>query len=157
MYPDLLDPLVTFNVYVGDLGLNDGVPRSVYALDTSKLTKLTGTKTDLPSLELRPGETAQLPGGMGSVSLDSVKRFASLDVHRDPTQGWVLAFALAAVAGLLTSLFIPRRRVWISARKGSGGTVVEYAALARGDDPTLSAALTRIATAHGRDLGLVRD
>ena len=157
MYPDLLDPLVTFNVYVGDLGLNDGVPRSVYALDTSKLTKLTGTKTDLPSLELRPGETAQLPNGMGSVSLDSVKRFASLDVHRDPTQGWVLAFALAAVAGLLTSLFIPRRRVWISARATSGGTVVEYAALARGDDPTLSEALTRIATAHGSDLGLVRD
>jgi cytochrome c biogenesis protein len=157
VYPDQLDPLVTFNVYVGDLGLDAGIPRSVYALDTSGLTKLTGTTTDLPSLELRPGETAELPNGLGSVTLDTVKRFASLDVHRDPAQGWVLVFALAAVAGLLTSLFIPRRRVWISARSQADGTDVEYAALARGDDPTLSAALARIAHAHGRNLGLERD
>jgi len=157
VYPDLLDPMVTFNVYVGDLGLDAGIPRSVYALDTSDLTKLTGTTTDLPSLELRPGETADLPSGLGSVSLDTVKRFASLDVHRDPAQGWVLVFALAAVAGLLTSLFIPRRRVWISVREQAGSSVVEYGALARGDDPTLSSALTRIAHAHGSNLGLERD
>jgi cytochrome c biogenesis protein len=157
MYPDLLDPMLTLNVYVGDLGLNDGVPRSVYALDTSKLTKLTGTKTDLASLEIRPGETAQLPQGLGSVTLETVKRFASLDVHRDPAQGWVLVFALAAVAGLLTSLFIPRRRVWISVRSKGTGVEVAYAALARGDDPTLSAALARIAHAHGSNLGLERD
>ena len=73
------------------------------------------------------------------------------------TKGWVLVFALAAVAGLLTSLFIPRRRVWISVRSQADGTHVEYAALARGDDPTLSAALARIAHAHGRNLGLERD
>ena len=54
MYPDLIDPMLTFNVWKGDLGLNEGVPRSVYALDTSKMTKLTGQKTDLASLELRP-------------------------------------------------------------------------------------------------------
>jgi cytochrome c biogenesis protein len=149
--------LVTFNVYVGDLGLDAGIPRSVYALDTTDLTKLTGTTTDLPSLELRPGETADLPNGLGSVTLDTVKRFASLDVHRDPAQGWVLVFALAAVAGLLTSLFIPRRRVWISTRSTGDGTDVEYAALARGDDPTLAAALARIAHAHGSNLGLERD
>jgi cytochrome c biogenesis protein len=157
VYPDLIDPLLTINVYVGDLGLNDGIPRSVYALDTSELTKLTGTTTDVPSLELRPGETADLPNGLGSVSLQTVKRFASLDVHRDPAQGWVLVFALAAVAGLLTSLFIPRRRVWISARAKAEGTEVEYGALARGDDPTLSGALARIANAHGANLGLERD
>lgn len=157
MYPDLLDPMVTLNVYVGDLGLNDGVPRSVYALDTTNLTKLTGTKTDLPSLEMRPGETTQLPNGLGSVTFDGVKRFASLDVHRDPTQGWVLGFALAAVAGLLTSLFIPRRRVWIAVRKVRGGSDVEYAGLARGDDPTLEAAVTRLTQSHGTDLGLTRD
>lgn len=157
MYPDLLDPMVTLNVYVGDLGLNNGVPRSVYALDTTHLTKLTGTKTDLASLEMRPGDSAPLPDGLGSVTFEGVKRFASLDVHRDPTQGWVLGFALAAVAGLLTSLFIPRRRVWIAARAVTGGSDIEYAGLARGDDPTLEAAITRIAHAHGTDLGLTRD
>jgi cytochrome c biogenesis protein len=158
VYPDTLDPLLTFNIYVGDLGLNDGVPRSIYSLDTSKLTKLTGINTTGKSLEMKPGESAALPNGMGTVTFEKVVRYASLDVHHDPTQGWVLFFAMAALAGLLTSLFIPRRRMWVSIRKQRGKKIlVEYAALARGDDPTLEAAVQSTIDAHIRDLGLTRD
>ena len=158
VYPDLVDPLLTFNVYVGDLGLNDGVPRSIYALDTSKLVKLTGINTKLESLEMKPGATATLPNGLGTVTFDKVLRYASLDVHHDPTQGWVLFFALAALAGLLTSLFIPRRRVWVSITPQKNKKVlVEYAALARGDDPTLEAGVQALIAAHISDLGLKRD
>ncbi|WXZ49510.1 cytochrome c biogenesis protein ResB [Clavibacter tessellarius] len=32
-------------------------------------------------------------------------------MHHDPTQGWVLLFAILILGGLLTSLFVPRRRV----------------------------------------------
>ena len=158
VYPDLVDPLLTFNVYVGDLGLNEGVPRSIYALDTSKLTKLTGINTKLESLEMKPGQSATMPNGLGTVTFDKVVRYASLDVHHDPTQGWVLFFALAALAGLLTSLFIPRRRVWVSVAPAKNKKIlVEYAALARGDDPTLVAGVQAIIAAHIRDLGLTRD
>lgn len=138
MYPDLIDPMLTFNVWKGDLGLNDGVPRSVYTLDTSKMTKLTGQKTDLKSLELRPGDTVALPEGLGSVTFDGVKRFVSLDVHHDPAQGWVLFFALLSLGSLLFSLFIPRRRMWVAVTaSGKSGSSVQVAALARGEDASL--------------------
>lgn len=39
-----------------------------------------------------------------------------------------------ALAGLIASLLIPRRRVWVKAVEGEK---IEIAALARGDDPRL--------------------
>jgi cytochrome c biogenesis protein len=36
IYPDPFIPLMTMNVYTGDLGLDDGIPRNVYALDTTR-------------------------------------------------------------------------------------------------------------------------
>ena len=148
-FPGLRDPLLTLNVYQGDLGVNSGVPQSVYNLDTEKLTQLTGPGTKVKAIELAPGQTEQLPNGLGSISLDNVKRFAALDVHHDPTQGWVLLFAVLVVGGLLTSLFVPRRRIWVKAIRGDDGSLtLEYAALARGDDPNLEAAVGSLADRH---------
>jgi cytochrome c biogenesis protein len=101
-YPDVKAPMLTLNVYSGDLGLNGGVPRSVYTLDTSRLKQLTGVSTGVKSIELAPGYSQQLPDGLGSVSLDGVSRFASFQVNHDPTQGWVLLFTVCAFGGLLT-------------------------------------------------------
>ncbi len=85
----------------------------------------------------------------------SVPRYASLDIHRDPTQGWVLLFAVCVVLGLLTSLFIPRRRVWVKAVESPDGALrFEYAGLARGEDPGLEAAIADIAKRHSQQLGL---
>ncbi|MCS5732175.1 cytochrome c biogenesis protein ResB [Herbiconiux daphne] len=145
-FPELQYPVLTLNVYDGDLGLDGGVPASVYSLDTDSMTQLTGGETGVDSLELKPGETADLPNGLGTVTLDGVKRFASFDVHHDPTQGWVLLFAVLVLGGLLTSLFIPRRRLWVKATDRADGSVhVEYAGLARGDDPRLVEAVAALA------------
>ncbi|MEY2698103.1 MAG: hypothetical protein RL720_59 [Actinomycetota bacterium] len=158
MYPDLIDPRLTLDVYAGDLGLDDGVPRSVYALDTEDMTKLAGRKAPQESLEFKIGDTVELPNGLGTVTFDGVKRFVSLDIHRDPTQGWVLFFSLAALGGLLISLFIPRRRMWVSVTENSDGSVTaECAGLARGDDPTLDAAVIALKDKLERALGLTRD
>ncbi len=147
--PDLDNPLLTLNVYTGDLGIDGGVPTSVYTLDTADLTQLTGGKTGVQSIELAPGQTMDLPDGLGSVSLDSVPRFVSFDVHHDPTQRWVLLFAILVLGGLLTSLFVPRRRVWVKAvPQADGSTTLEYAGLARGEDPTLEAAVAALADKH---------
>jgi len=162
-YPDLEYPLLTFNVFTGDLGLDAGVPASVYSLNTDKLTQLVGGKTGVKAIELRPGETQILPNGLGSVRFDdarpgekaddfsgSVLRFASFDINNDPTQGWVLFFAILALFGLLTSLFIARRRVWVKAVVETDGSVrLEYAGLARGDDPALEADIAALANRHG--------
>ena len=170
VYPDLRNPVLSLVVFTGDLGINKGVPKSVYVLDTDKMTPLAGpgAADGTSALRLKPGESAKIPGGIGSITFEnrapasdssnlsqSVQRFASFDVHRDPTQGWVLFFAICVLAGLLTSLFIPRRRLWIKVVELSGARLrIEYAGLARGEDPTLDAAVSAIAQRHSQQLGL---
>jgi cytochrome c biogenesis protein len=161
-YPDLTNPTLTLDVYSGDLGINDGTPRSVYVLDTTDLTQLTGRAVDVDSIELAPGETADLPDGMGTVTFEdespegatdaseSVKRFASLQIHRDESGVLVLLFALLALGGLMLALFVPRRRMWIKATAGDGSVTIEYAGLARGEDPTLAAAVDDLVAGHQR-------
>jgi cytochrome c biogenesis protein len=153
IFPGLRDPLVTLNVYVGDLGLDEGVPQNVYSLDTDKMKQVAGPGTDVKSLEIAPGQTVQLPNGLGSVSVDGIERYAGLDVHHDPAQGWVLLFAILILGGLLTSLFVPRRRIWVKAVGNADGSVtLEYAGLARGEDPNLVSAIETIAEQHAAEL-----
>ncbi|WP_311258898.1 cytochrome c biogenesis protein ResB [Microbacterium sp. WCS2018Hpa-9] len=161
-FGDLTNPTLTLDVYTGDLGINEGIPRSVYVLDTTGMTKVTGRTTDLESIELVPGETADLPNGMGTVTFEdespagasdasqSVKRFASLQIHRDASGPWVLGFALLALGGLMLALFIPRRRVWVKATGQDGVVALEYAGLARGEDPTLATAVDDLVAGHAR-------
>jgi cytochrome c biogenesis protein len=152
-FPGLKDPVLSLNVYVGDLGVDSGIPQSVYSLNTDNLKQLAGPPTKTKALQLRPGESVELPGGLGTISFDGVKRYASLDVHHDPAQGWVLAFAVLIFAGLLTALFVPRRRVWVKAVENEDGSLtLEYAGLARGEDPNLNAAVSAIADEHAASL-----
>ncbi|WP_223626844.1 cytochrome c biogenesis protein ResB [Microbacterium sp. EST19A] len=168
-YGDLVNPLLTLDVFEGDLGVNDGVPRSVYVLDTTDLTQLTGRAIGKESIELSPGKTADLPDGLGTITFEddspagatdasqSVKRFASLQIHRDDSGPFVLGFALLALAGLMIALFVPRRRVWVKATAADGAVNLEYAALARGEDPTLAAAVDDLVAGHGRLLDVAGD
>ena len=147
-YPDLLNPILTLEVYQGDLGLDNGQGVNAYSLNTDSLTQIAGRKSDAPTIELSPGDKVDLPGDLGSIELESIPRFVSLDVHHDPSQLWVLIFSALVVAGLVTSLFIPRRRMWVKAVITKDGVTLEYAGLARGDDPTLTAAVADLADRH---------
>ncbi len=149
VFAGLVNPVLTVNVYVGDLGLDSGVPTSVYTLDTDGLTQLTGGDTGVDSLELTVGDTVDLPNGLGTLTLESVPRYISIEVREDPTQIWVLVFALLAVAGLLLSLFVSRRRMWVSVSARDAGAEVTVAGLARGDDPTLDSAVAALAARLG--------
>lgn len=141
IYPAPIDPLLTMNIYEGNLGLDNGVPKNVYALDTSEMTQIAGGKSGVKGLRLTLGETVDLPKGLGTVTFDDIRRFASLDVSYNPGGIWVLAFALLALAGVTTSLLVPRRRVWV--RQTTDG--FEIAALARGDDPILEKVVADLA------------
>jgi len=133
IYPDPIDPLLTMNVYLGDLGLDAGIPRNVYALDITNMELIAGRNGPSPAIELRVGQTAELPGGAGSISFDGLKRFASLDVAYNPGGLWILIFAFIALIAIVFSLSVRRRRVWVRQADGK----IEYAALARGDDDGL--------------------
>jgi len=144
IYPDLQNPVMTLNVFTGDLGINTGTPRSVYSLDTSVMSQLTGGDSGVDSLQLAPGETVELPDGLGTVEFEEVRRFASLDFAYDPTKTPVFIFVAVMLVGLMLGLFVPRRRVWVRVTEST----VEYAALARGDDPTLATGLNAVVAAH---------
>lgn len=140
-FAELRNPLLVMDVYRGDLGLDSGVPQSVYQLETDGLEKLTDTDgTDL-QLVMRPGDTAELPDGLGTVSFDEIRQYAALDVHHDPVQVWMLPAMAMLFGGLALSLFIARRRVWVRV----SGDQIEIAGLARGEDPRVGEAVEEIA------------
>jgi cytochrome c biogenesis protein len=83
---------------------------------------------------LEPGATMTLPDGAGSITFDGVRRWTSLQVSRDPGKEFALLSAAAALAGLMLSLFVRRRRVWVRAAVGDDGrTLVRVAGLARAE------------------------
>lgn len=151
-HPDLKDPLLTLNVYEGDLGLDSGVPQSVYKLDTDTMTEIAGRKSEHKPLQLRPGETAELPDGRGTVTLGDIPRYASFDIHHDPTQIPVMISAIFVIVGLLMSLLVPRRRLWVRAVPSGSGLLLEYAGLARGEDPRLVQAVNQLLDDHAANL-----
>ena len=137
-FPDLAAPFLAMKVYTGDLGLGDGRAQNVYTLDTAGLQQVLGRRGPTVALQMKPGDTVQLPNGLGSVEFQGVERFASFDVRHTPGQTAALVFALLAASGLVLSLFLPRRRVWVTATAGPAGTVLTVAGLARGNDAGLA-------------------
>ena len=157
MYGDLLNPRMTFWVYAGDLGIDDGTPRSVYALDPTGMEQLAGGDSGLASLELVPGETVDLPNGLGTITFEdataegapeAVKRYISLSVHNNSGAIWVLVFAILALVGLFAALFVPRRRMWVKATADGDTVRLEYAGLARGEDPAIALAVADLEREH---------
>ncbi|WAL41571.1 cytochrome c biogenesis protein ResB [Brevibacterium sp. BRM-1] len=134
-------PYLVMTAYKGNLGLDSGQAQSVYDLDTSEMEPIAGADGQPLRLEMSPGKTAQLPDGLGSITLDRIDKYVSLDVRHDPTQGFMLVFSVLLVAGLGLSLFVPRRRMWVRVKDGR----VKVAALARGEDPRVQAAAADLA------------
>jgi cytochrome c biogenesis protein len=144
VFPDLRNPKLIFNAWTGDMGMDSGIPRSVYTLDLAKMKQLTVGKSPFSSM-LGIGQSVDLPDHAGSVTFEGVKRYAALNVRSDPTKAWVLLAAIIALAGLILSLFVRRRRVWVRAvTDPQGRTVVEVAGLVRQQNVDLTAELTSI-------------
>ncbi len=136
-YPAPVDPFLTMNIYVGDLGLDNGIPSNVFELSVHGLEQVAGGKSGVKPIKLELGATQTLPDGLGTVTWDGLKRFASLDIAYNPMQIWVLLFTVLAFFGMITSLLTPRRRIFV--RKGKDS--FELAAMAKNDDPQLEGIL----------------
>jgi len=124
IYPELLDPKLLFSIWEGDLGLDSGIPQSVYKIDTEKLTQI-----GLGSV--KPGETYNYRGG--SITLETVIPWVNLQVVQDPGKSYALIGGIVAILGLLTSLYGRRRRIWIRVTEKR----VEVAGLAKNSAPGL--------------------
>ncbi|CAM3389077.1 cytochrome c biogenesis protein ResB [Dermacoccus barathri] len=149
-FPDAKAPALYLGVYKGDLYPN-GRPQSVFSLDTEKMTQVKDEKGQPLRLQIALGQTVKLPNNMGSVTFESVPRWAGLSIRHDPGKLPALIFSVTALAGLVLSLMIRRRRVFVRVRPasdadGSGAprTVVEIGGLAKGEDPRLALAVDEI-------------
>ena len=132
VFPDARNPEVFLGAYTGDLGIDSGVPQSVYELDTAHMKLVANGR-------LAVGQTLTLPDGLGSITYDGWRRFANFQIAEDPGRMPALVTALAALGGLMLSLFVRRRRVWVRATPDEAGrTLVEIAGLARSDSAPLS-------------------
>ncbi|PUA82688.1 cytochrome c biogenesis protein ResB [Nocardioides currus] len=133
-FGDLVNPLLSMLVYTGDLGTGD----SVYVLDKTDATPVLKANGQPFRLDMRPGDEIDLPDGLGSVSFDGIERWNKIQISRTPGKLVALAGVVMALVGLLGSLFIRPRRVWVRTRRSeSGETVVDIGALDRsnGGDP----------------------
>ena len=140
-FPAPDDPAVFLSAWAGDLGLDDGVPQSIYRLDTEGMTQL-GLRA------LRPGESWEIPGGNGTVDFVGFERWASFQIAHDPGKEPALIASILALAGLMLSLFVRRRRIWVrAAPDGSGETVVSVAGLMRSDDGDLTSDVEAVTVA----------
>ncbi len=121
--PQLRDPVLRLQVLVGDLHLDAGAPQNVYALDRSALRVLpvdgpSGPRNRVGQL-LHPDTPGQrtltgLPAGM-TLTVDGVRNWATFAVKNDPGKGLVLWAAIIMLAGLVGSLNVRRRWIWVRA------------------------------------------
>ena len=127
-FPAPDEPAVFLAAFSGDLGLGTGRPQSVYTLKTDAMTQL-GLES------LRPGDTWTLPKGSGSVEFTGYQRWASFQIAYDPGKELALIATVAAMGGLVASLSVRRRRLWITAypAKHEGTTRVEIGGLMKAD------------------------
>jgi cytochrome c biogenesis protein len=131
-YPALNNPAVAIDIYKGDTGLDTGRPQSLFSLDPRLIEQNRLTKK--ARVNLRAGQDTRLDDGT-VVRFDGAVPFINVQVSHDPAQVWVLVFALTMMAGLLVSLVVRRRRVWVRLTPAGPGTVsVELGGLARTDN-----------------------
>jgi len=122
-FPEVLDPRLLVSVWMGNLGLDNGNPQSVYRVDTSKMKNI-GLKA------LSIGDVYNF--AQGTITFEGYRSWVNLQIVDDPGKMYALVGAILAILGLLTSLFTRQRRIWI---KTDGR--VQIAGLAKNGVPGL--------------------
>jgi len=145
LFPAPDDPALFLGAFKGDLGMDAGTPQSVYRLDTKNMTRI--------GLEpLRVGQEWTLPDGSGTVAFVGIERWASFQIAYDPGKEVALVAVGLAILGLVLSLLIRRRRIWVKVLPGDGaGSLVQVAGLAKADPGRLPDELARVIRALSRD------
>lgn len=156
-FPALDAPAVAVDIYRGDTGLDTGRPQSLFTLDPRLIEQ--GRLTKEKRVNLRAGQDVRIdqgPAAGTTIRFDGAVPFVNLQVSHDPGQVWVLVFAITMMAGLLVSLLVRRRRVWVRLVPvdAAPGTVnVELGGLARTDNSGWGDEFERLTERLLADLG----
>ncbi|MCP9622610.1 cytochrome c biogenesis protein ResB [Nocardia otitidiscaviarum] len=147
-YPAMTNPMVAVDIYRGETGLDTGRAQSLFTLDPEMIKQ--GRLNKEQRVNLSPGESATLADGT-TVTFDGAEEFVNLQVSHDPAQGWVLGSSIVMMAGLLVSLLVKRRRIWLRVYPDATAddkrrTVVEMGGLARTDQAGWGGEFDRLRT-----------
>jgi cytochrome c biogenesis protein len=129
VFPAALNPRVSLVSYAGNLGLTSGQAQSVYSLDLAGMHRLA-----ISPKPLSVGQSMKLPDGDGTLTFTGYRQWISLAITYDPGQLPALISGILALAGLILSFMVRRRRVFVRAAAGPDGrTAVHLGGLARSD------------------------
>ncbi|MBB2909038.1 cytochrome c biogenesis protein [Streptosporangium becharense] len=127
VFPGAANPTAqVYGAFAGDLGLDDGRPQSVYEIDPERLKKMKPLVMKADPLAV--GKKLDLPGGAGSIEFTGVREWIALQIAYDPGRMPALVASVVAVVGLVLSLTVHRRRVWVRIRDAAdepGGPAAE--------------------------------
>lgn len=120
--PELKGPQLQLSSFVGDLHLDEGTPQNVYSLDPSGLdpirtTGAGGSNQLIQTVNVGPGPdgtVSALPDGL-TLSVDGIRDWSVFAVKHDPGKSLVLIAAVLLLIGLVLTLTIRRRRIWVRA------------------------------------------
>jgi cytochrome c biogenesis protein len=147
--PEAKAPVVLYQVFTGDLRLTQA--QNVFEFDETGMTPGAGGV-------LLPGQQIALPGG-ATITWEGFRDYAVFQTTRNPGTRAAFLACVFGLLGLIASLFVRRRRIWVRASPTGGGTVVAVGGLARHDAERFRAefaALTSVlsgkltATEHGQ-------
>ncbi|MGW4382623.1 cytochrome c biogenesis protein ResB [Kitasatospora sp. NPDC004531] len=145
LFPDAVDPQLVVNVFAGDLRTDSGLPQNVYQLDDKAMTALQQDGKPA-SKRLKVGQTWELPDSYGTLTYDGYQQWATFTISHHPGNSVALVGAVAAILGLIGSLFVQRRRIWVRAVTGADGrTLVEVAGLGRSESARTAEELAELA------------
>lgn len=134
--PEAVNPMLAVLAYTGELNPG-GVPQSVYSLDQKQIDSGKLTKAGAKNLSL--GQSMTLPDGT-VIRFDGHREWVNLQVSHDPSQTALLIASILMVAGLLGSLAVRRRRLWVRVAPAAPAarSVVSVGGLARNDSGNFS-------------------
>ena len=147
VFPAERSPALLLTAYRGNLGLDAGIPSSVYQIDQTQVRNGSLKAVGEGKL-LRPGEKWTLDDG-STVEFLGTEPYATVSVRHDPGQKIALVGAVAVLLGLLFSLSGRRRRVFF--RVGPAGSsptgrsrLLEVGGLPRTDYPGFADEFSRL-------------
>ena len=118
--PRPLDPQVAVVVYQGYLGLDSGIPQSVYSLDPTQIDR--GRLSEVAAANLAVGESVELPDGT-TVAFTGYPRVRRAAVLARPRPALGARRGDRLLLGLLGMLLVRRERVFARVAAGRAAAV----------------------------------
>lgn len=146
VFPGPRNPRLVLTAFHGNLGLGSGQPQSVYTLNTTQMRQF--RRNGAPaSLALAVGQTWRLPDGR-TLRFDRLQEFANFHVTYNPGKRLALLSIIGIIVGLLLSLRVRRRRLWIRVHPhpAATGSLVVAGGLARSDNESFTRDFTATVT-----------